>query len=113
MKPSTSGGITGAASSPHNPLNTTRLITRGLVSARKSRQSAGSAAVCGISMAGIAAPIRAWAGTEKPHSPPSKGRGDGVGAGERAQCPREGFFRGIEPLQKHPPPTPPLQGGEC
>ena len=31
----------GAASSPHSPVNTTRLITRGLVSAKKSRQSAG------------------------------------------------------------------------
>ena len=26
--------------------------------------------------------------------------------------PMSSFFRGVEPLQKHPPPTPPLQGGE-
>jgi len=37
-----SGGSTGATSIPHRPVKTTRLITRGLVSARKSRQSAGS-----------------------------------------------------------------------
>ena len=33
----------GAASMPHSPVKTTSVITRGLVSARKSRQSAGSA----------------------------------------------------------------------
>ena len=32
---------TGAASMPHSPVNTTSVITRGLVSARKSRHSAG------------------------------------------------------------------------
>ena len=58
--------LTGAASSPHRPVNTTRLITRGLVSARKSRQSAGSAAGLVISMAGMARPIRAWPREEKP-----------------------------------------------
>ena len=34
------GGITGADSSPARPVKTTRLITRGLVSANRSRQSA-------------------------------------------------------------------------
>ena len=38
------GGSTGAASIPHSPVNTTRLITRGLVSANRSRQSAGKRA---------------------------------------------------------------------
>src|SRR5690606_6394816 len=33
----------GAASRPHSPVNTTSRITRGLVSAKKSRQSAGRA----------------------------------------------------------------------
>src|SRR5688500_10284324 len=41
VKPIASGGRTGAASIPHSPVNTTRLITLGLVSASKSRQSAG------------------------------------------------------------------------
>ena len=31
----------GAASRPHNPVKTTSVITRGLVSAQKSRHSAG------------------------------------------------------------------------
>ena len=31
----------GAASSPHRPVKTTSVITRGLVSANRSRQSAG------------------------------------------------------------------------
>src|SRR5262245_25810830 len=53
VKPSTSGGMAGAASKPHRPENTTRLITRGLVSARISRQSAGSGAALVMSMAGI------------------------------------------------------------
>src|SRR5690606_10510513 len=44
-KPSTGWMLPGAASSPHRPVNTTRLITRGLVSAKKSRHSAGSGAV--------------------------------------------------------------------
>ncbi len=34
--------VPGAASSPHRPVKITRLITRGLVSAKKSRHSAGS-----------------------------------------------------------------------
>ena len=66
VNPSTSGGITGAASIPHRPVKTTRLITRGLVSATKSRQSAGSAAGFVISMVGMAGPIRAWPREEKP-----------------------------------------------
>ena len=33
--------VPGAASSPHSPVNTTRVMTRGLVSANRSRQSAG------------------------------------------------------------------------
>ena len=33
----------GAANSPHSPVKITRLITRGFVSAKKSRQSAGIA----------------------------------------------------------------------
>ena len=36
--------VTGATNSPHKPVNTTRYMTRGLVSARMSRQSAGSMA---------------------------------------------------------------------
>ena len=53
VNPSTAAVATGATSSPHRPVNTTRLMTRGLVSARKSRQSAGRAAGFVISMAGI------------------------------------------------------------
>ncbi len=40
VKPSTGWIGTGATRSPARPVKTTRLITRGLVSARKSRQSA-------------------------------------------------------------------------
>ena len=43
-KPSTGGSCTGATSSPQRPVKTTSVITRGLVSARKSRHSAGMAA---------------------------------------------------------------------
>ena len=39
--PITGSTGTGAASRPHSPVKITRLITRGLVSDRKSRQSAG------------------------------------------------------------------------
>ena len=67
MKPSASGGSVGATSSPHRPVNTTRLITRGLVSARKSRQSAGSAAGLVISMAGMAAAYKGLAARGKAH----------------------------------------------
>ena len=41
VKPSTGWIGTGATSRPHSPVKTTSVITRGLVSARKSRQSAG------------------------------------------------------------------------
>src|SRR3546814_14806580 len=41
-KPSTGWTCPGAASSPHSAVNTTSDITRGLVSANRSRQSAGS-----------------------------------------------------------------------
>jgi hypothetical protein len=41
VKPITGWMVPGAASRPHRPVKTTRLITRGLVSAKKSRQSAG------------------------------------------------------------------------
>src|SRR3546814_13844363 len=40
--PSTGWTCPGAASSPHSAVNTTSDITRGLVSANRSRQSAGS-----------------------------------------------------------------------
>ena len=50
VKPSTGLIATGAAIRPHNPVNTTRLITRGLVSASRSRQSAGSGSAKGIGM---------------------------------------------------------------
>ena len=40
-KPSTGWTGTGATSSPQRPVNTTRLITRGLVSANRSRGEAG------------------------------------------------------------------------
>src|SRR4051794_22773965 len=63
---SASGGSCGAASIPHSPENTTRLITRGLVSARMSRQSAGSAAGLVISKVGIGAPIKADPSEGKP-----------------------------------------------
>ena len=66
MKPSTSGGITGAASIPHRPVNTTRLITRGLVSANRSRQSAGKAAGSVIGREGTNAAIKTWAQAENP-----------------------------------------------
>ena len=66
VKPSTSGGSTGATSKPHRPVKTTRLITRGLVSATKSRQSAGSAAGLLISRVGMAGAIRGWRLEEKP-----------------------------------------------
>ena len=39
---SAGGKATGAATIPQNPVNTTERITRGFVSAKKSRQSAGS-----------------------------------------------------------------------
>jgi len=45
VKPITGWIATGAASMPHRPVKTTSVITRGLVSARKSRQSAGRAIV--------------------------------------------------------------------
>src|SRR5689334_20519071 len=54
VKPSTAGGIAGAVSRPQRPVKTTRYMTRGFVSARMSRQSAGSAAGFVSSMAGIA-----------------------------------------------------------
>ena len=38
-------------------------------------------------------------------------RGMGWVANERAQCPRESSFSGIEPLQSRPPPHPPPRGG--
>src|SRR3954454_14894517 len=66
VNPSAIGGSVGAASKPHNPEKTTRLITRGLVSARKSRQSAGSAAGLVISMAGIGAAYKDMPGRGKP-----------------------------------------------
>src|SRR5690554_5039459 len=44
----------GAASRPHKPVNTTKLITRGLVSAKKSRHSAGKA---GLALAVIICPV--------------------------------------------------------
>ena len=47
------------------PVNTTRLITRGLVSARMSRQSAGSAAGLVISMVGIGAAYKGLAAKRK------------------------------------------------
>src|SRR3954469_2114483 len=65
LKPSTSGGSSGAASSPHRPENTTRLIALGLVSARRSRQSAGSAAAFVISMVDIAAAYKRLPGGGK------------------------------------------------
>jgi hypothetical protein len=40
-KPSTGWMSPGAASRPHRPVKITSVITRGLVSAKKSRQSAG------------------------------------------------------------------------
>ena len=43
VKPSTGWIGAGATSRPHRPVKTTSVITRGLVSARKSRQSAGRA----------------------------------------------------------------------
>ena len=61
--------VPGAASRPHSPVNTTRLITRGLVSAKKSRQSAGS---------GVA--LRAWSCG---HRLPPAG---GVGPSVRSAC---------------------------
>ena len=42
VKASTGWICSGAASMPHSPVKITRLITRGLVSAKKSRHSAGS-----------------------------------------------------------------------
>ncbi len=41
VNPSTGSIAVGAASNPHRPVNTTSDITRGFVSATKSRQSAG------------------------------------------------------------------------
>jgi hypothetical protein len=43
-KPTTGLIRTGAANSPHSPVKITKVMTRGLVSAKKSRQLAGKAA---------------------------------------------------------------------
>ncbi len=48
VKPRTGWISVGAASIPHSPVKTTSVITRGLVSARKSRQSAGRVIVCAV-----------------------------------------------------------------
>ena len=42
--------------------------------------------------------------------PSLQGRGTGWVANERAQCPRESSFSGIEPLQSQPTPNPSLRG---
>ena len=47
-----------------------------------------------------------------PHSPLPRREGLGVGANNGADARRVRFFSGIEPLQKHPPSIPPLQGGK-
>src|SRR3954464_2986385 len=59
VKPRTSGNCAGATNIPHRPEKTTRLITRGLVRATKSRQSAGSAAGLLSSRVGL---VRAYKG---------------------------------------------------
>ena len=53
VKPSTGWMCAGAASNPQRPVKMTRLITRGLVSAKKSRHSAGIAGAVVVVMPGL------------------------------------------------------------
>src|SRR5678815_3751485 len=86
----------GAASSPHSPVNTTRLITRGLVSAKKSRHSAGSAWVWTVAIMSLfplplaggvrGGSMREW--TRPPPAPPASGRGVSVRGRRRSRADR-------------------------
>src|SRR4051812_3702733 len=93
VKPSTGWIGVGAASSPHSPVNTTRLITRGLVSARKSRQSAGAAVESSAAAMESGGPIGGCAlkrktppsaalGIEPKHSPAERGIVEILGEGD-------------------------------
>src|SRR6478735_7913041 len=73
-KPSTGWTGTGAASNPHSPVKTTRLITRGLVGANRSRQSAGRLWSCEIGRLVTWGPIGSWTGREKAGSRPNEKR---------------------------------------
>ena len=63
------GKRAGAASMPHRPVNTTSVITRGLVSARKSRQSAGRAGEAAEAVM-TRGRYRSAAGCREEHAPP-------------------------------------------
>ncbi len=65
VKAMTGWMCTGAARRPHRPVNTTNVITRGLVSARKSRQSAGKAGDNGTAGEDIGRAYRPRAGFAK------------------------------------------------
>ena len=57
MKPITGLIPPGAASIPHSPVKITRLITRGLVSDQKSRQSAGKGIGWAVAVVMVGWPI--------------------------------------------------------